>query len=241
MKVIILAGGLGTRLSEETQLRPKPLVLLMDKPILWHIMNIFASQISCEIYIATGYKSFMIDDYLNSSFPNKKNINVKSIFTGESSQTGTRIKQIMSEHPGSQFLVTYGDGVANISIQKLIEFHNNHGKLATVTAVRPPARFGRLNLNGDKVIEFSEKSQSTEGWINGGYFVFQPEVINYLSNIDTPLEHQPLANLSRDSQLMAYKHDGFWQPMDTLREKFDLEKLIMNNNAPWMQTFDQSL
>jgi glucose-1-phosphate cytidylyltransferase len=162
MKVIILAGGLGTRLSEETQLRPKPLVLLMDKPILWHIMNIFASQISCEINIATGYKSFMIDDYLNSSFPNKKNINVKSIFTGESSHTGTRIKQIMSKHPGSQFLVTYGDGVANISIQKLIEFHNNHGKLATVTAVRPPARFGRLNLNGDQVIEFSEKSQSTD-------------------------------------------------------------------------------
>jgi glucose-1-phosphate cytidylyltransferase len=240
MIVVILAGGLGTRLSEETFLRPKPLVLLNDQPILWHIMNIFASQISCEIKIATGYKNLMIDDYLNSQFPNKKSINAESIFTGETSQTGTRIKQVMKAFPGSQILVTYGDGVADIALKKLIEFHNSHGKLATVTAVRPPARFGRLQLLGDKVVEFSEKSQSMEGWINGGFFVFQPEVIKYLSDDDSPLEFEPLTRLSLDSQLMAFKHFGFWQPMDTLREKHDLEKLIRDDKAPWMHTFDNN-
>lgn len=237
MIVTILAGGLGTRLSEETHLRPKPLVLLNDKPILWHIMNIFASQIDCHIKIATGHKNFMIDEYLMTDFPNKKSIDVEAIFTGEFSQTGTRVKHIMKKFPNSQMLLTYGDGVADISIEKLLNFHNSHGKLATVTAVRPPARFGRLNINGEKVIEFSEKPQTMEGWINGGFFVFQPEVISYLTEMDAPLEHQPLTNLSKDGQLMAYRHEGFWKPMDTLREKLDLEKLILNNQASWMQTF----
>ena len=237
MIVTILAGGLGTRLSEETHSKPKPLVMLDGNPILWHIMNIFASQINCDIKIATGYKSILIDEYLKTNFPNKSNIKVDTIFTGESSQTGTRIKMVMNAFPNSQMLVTYGDGVADIPIRKLIEFHKSHGKLATVTAVRPAARFGRLELNGNRVIQFSEKPQSMEGWINGGFFVFEPEVINYLAETDTPLEHEPLVNLSKDNQLMAYKHDGFWQPMDTLREKHELEKLISNNIAPWMHTF----
>jgi glucose-1-phosphate cytidylyltransferase len=237
MLVTILAGGLGTRLSEETQLKPKPLVTLNGNPILWHIMNIFSSQINCEIKIATGYKSQLIDEYLQSEFHNKKNISAETIFTGEFSQTGKRIMQVMSAFPNSQMLVTYGDGVADISIRSLIDFHNSHGKLATITAVRPAARFGRLELDGNEVVEFSEKPQSMEGWINGGFFVFEPGVIDYLSVGDTPLEHEPLVNLSRDRQLMAYKHDGFWQPMDTLREKHELEKLISSRNAPWMNTF----
>jgi glucose-1-phosphate cytidylyltransferase len=237
MLVTILAGGLGTRLSEETQLKPKPLVSLNGNPILWHIMNIFSSQINCKIKIATGYKSHLIDEYLQSEFHNKESINAETIFTGESSQTGKRIMQIMTAFPNSQMLVTYGDGVADISIRSLIDFHNSHRKLATITAVRPAARFGRLELDGNKVVEFSEKPQSMEGWINGGFFVFEPGVIDYLDVGDTPLEHEPLVNLSKDRQLMAYKHEGFWQPMDTLREKHELEKLISSRNAPWMNTF----
>jgi glucose-1-phosphate cytidylyltransferase len=238
MKVIILAGGLGTRLSEETSTKPKPLVNLLDKPILWHIMNIFSSQIKCEIKIATGYKHELIDEFLNTEFQNKGSINAESIFTGESSQTGTRISQIMNKFPGSRVMVTYGDGVADISIKDLIQFHESHGKLATVTAVRPPARFGRLNLNGNQVVEFSEKPQALEGWINGGFFVFEPEVIQYFPEQDVPLEHEPLRNLSQTNQLMAYMHTGFWQPMDTLREKQELEKIIKTGEAPWMRNFN---
>jgi glucose-1-phosphate cytidylyltransferase len=237
MKVLILAGGFGTRLMEETFDKPKPMVEIGGNPILWHIMNIFATQIECDIKIATGYKSEIIEGYLETEFPNKSNISAATIFTGELSQTGTRVKQVMKAFPTSQMLVTYGDGVANVPINKLIDFHNAHGKLATITAVRPTARFGRLELEGNQVLEFSEKPQSMEGWINGGFFIFEPEVINYLAETDTPLEHEPLVNLSKDKQLMAYKHDGFWQPMDTLREKLELEKLINSNNAPWMQTF----
>jgi glucose-1-phosphate cytidylyltransferase len=237
MKVLILAGGLGTRLMEETLKKPKPMVEIGENPILWHIMNIFASQIECEIKIATGYKSNVIQEYLETEFPNKSYINVSTIFTGELSQTGARVKQVMQSFPNSQILVTYGDGVADIPIKKLIDFHNQHGKLATITAVRPTARFGRLELKGNQVVEFSEKPQSMEGWINGGFFVFEPEVINYLTESDTPLEHAPLVNLSKHKQLMAYKHDGFWQPMDTLREKHELEKMITSNSAPWMKTF----
>jgi glucose-1-phosphate cytidylyltransferase len=237
MIVTILAGGLGTRLSEETHSKPKPLVKLIDDPILWHIMNIFSSQIDCEIKIATGYKAPLVDEYLQSDFPNKSKIKASTIFTGETSQTGTRIKIVMNSFPKQRMLVTYGDGVADISINELLNFHVNHGKLATVTAVRPTARFGRLELDGDKVVKFSEKPQAMEGWINGGFFVFEPEVIEYLGQTDVPLEHEPLINLSNDHQLMAYQHGGFWQPMDTLREKHELENMIMSKDAPWMRTF----
>lgn len=238
MIVIILAGGLGTRLSEETQIKPKPLVEIIDKPILWHIMNIFASQIQCEIKIATGYKSEMITEYLNSDYEYKQRINAVSIFTGESSQTGTRVRKIMEKFPGSQVLVTYGDGVSDIDIRYLLDFHNSHNQLATVTAVRPAARFGRLEIKGDKVIEFSEKPQTVEGWINGGFIVFEPEVLEYFPEFDSPLEHEPLVNLAKNGQLMAYKHSGFWHPMDTLREKHELEKYVLENNAPWMKSFN---
>jgi glucose-1-phosphate cytidylyltransferase len=237
MIVIILAGGLGTRLSEETVSKPKPLVNLVDKPILWHIMNIFASQIQCEIKVATGYKSELIVEYLKSDFANKNNIKATPIFTGENSQTSSRIKQIMTMYPNSQVLVTYGDGVADIDLNELIKFHKSHGKLATVTAVHPASRFGRLELQGDQVVVFSEKPQSEEGWINGGFLVFEPGVINYLPNYDTPLEREPLMRLSTDRQLMAFKHKGFWQPMDTLREKYELEIYIKTNTAPWMKSF----
>ena len=238
MIVIILAGGLGTRLSEETQIKPKPLVDIVDKPILWHIMNIFASQIKCEIKIATGYKSELIAEYLNTDFEFKDRINVTPIFTGESTQTGTRVRKIMTKFPGSQVLVTYGDGVSDIDLQKLIKFHNSHNKLATITAVRPTARFWRLEIDGDKVIEFSEKPQAVEGWINGGFIVFEPDVLEYFPDFDAPLEHEPLVNLAKDGQLMAFKHHGFWHPMDTLREKHELERYVLENNAPWMKSFN---
>jgi glucose-1-phosphate cytidylyltransferase len=237
MIVVILAGGLGTRLSEETVHKPKPLVKLVDKPILWHIMNIFASQIECEIKVATGYKSELIDEYLNSDFPNKSHINVIPFFTGENSQTSSRVKQIMRKYPNSQFIVTYGDGVSDIDLNELVKFHNSHGKLATVTAVHPASRFGRLELEGDRVIEFSEKPQTEDGWINGGFLVFEPEVINFLPDVDTPLEREPLMNLAKGCHLMAFKHNGFWHPMDTLREKYELEKYIKTNTAPWMKYF----
>ena len=200
-------------------------------------MNIFASQIQCDIKIATGYKSELITEYLDTDYEYKDRVNATSIFTGESSQTGTRVRKIMEEFPGSQVLVTYGDGVSDIDLRSLIKFHNSHDQLATITAVRPAARFGRLEITGDKVTEFSEKPQAIEGWINGGFIVFEPEVLDYFPDFDTPLEHEPLVNLAKDGELMAYKHDGFWHPMDTLREKHELEKYVLDKNAPWMKNF----
>jgi glucose-1-phosphate cytidylyltransferase len=237
MKVIILAGGLGSRLAEETFDRPKPMVQISGNPILWHIMKSYRSQMECEFIVATGYLSQVIDDYISSSEFKSQGIVASTQFTGKESSTGGRVKQVMANFPGERVMVTYGDGLTDLDLPSLLTFHSNHGRLATVTAVRPAARFGRLELNGEEVTNFSEKSQSEEGWINGGYFVFEPEVADYITSDFEPLEHGPLGNLASAGQLMAFKHSGFWHPMDTLREKLDLEKLIKSGDAPWMRRF----
>ena len=237
MKVIILAGGLGSRLAEETQDKPKPMVEIHGRPILWHIMKSYQSYLECDFIVATGYLSEVIEQYLLGPQFKQEGIKAKALFTGRDSTTGVRVKQAMASCPGERVMVTYGDGVSNLDIRALLSFHENHKKLATVTAVRPAARFGRLELSGSQVKNFSEKPQSEEGWINGGFFVFEPAVLDYLSVDSQPLEHEPLGNLAKNEQLMAFKHYGFWQPMDTLREKLDLEKLVESGQAPWMINF----
>jgi len=237
MKVIILAGGLGSRLAEETQNKPKPMVEINGRPILWHIMKTYQSHMDCEFIIATGYLSEIIEQYLAGPNFKHEGLQAKALFTGQDSTTGGRVRQAMASCSGEQVMVTYGDGVSDVNIKTLLSFHQSHRKLATVTAVRPVARFGRLEIQGDHVKNFSEKPQSEEGWINGGYFVFEPEVFDYISVDSPPLEHEPLGNLAIDDHLMAFKHYGFWQPMDTLREKLDLEKLAKSGQAPWMLNF----
>lgn len=237
MEVVILAGGLGTRLSEETHQKPKPMVEIAGNPILWHIMKTYAAQLKSEFYVATGYKSEIIENYLDSEIFKSEKLIAKSIFTGDNTSTGGRIKKCLDSISGDIFMATYGDGVCDIDLNRLYDFHLSHGKIATLTAVRPAARFGRLEMEGDQVVSFSEKPQSQEGWINGGYFVFNRQIMDYLVSDTEPLEHGPLSNLSKDGQLMAYKHEGFWQPMDTLREKIELENLVIENKAPWMHHF----
>lgn len=233
MKVVILAGGLGTRLSEETLLKPKPLVEIGNKPILWHIINIYRSFGLNDFVICTGYKSELIEAFCSTFKAQNKDLHLQALYTGEKTSTGGRIKKAWEKIGNETILVTYGDGVADIDVDELIEFHKSHKKFATVTAVRPPARFGRLHLIGNSVSEFGEKNQSEEGWINGGFFVLSPEVCNYLLDYSTPFEHYPLVTLAATNQLMAYKHEGFWQPMDTLREKMDLEEMWNSGKAPW--------
>ena len=255
MKVIILAGGLGTRLSEETNLIPKPMVEISGKPILIHIMEIYASFGFNDFYLALGYKSHLIKDYflkyqlVNSNFSvnlengkteifhqKKLNWRVNLIDTGLETMTGGRIKRMKDFIGDETFLLTYGDGLANINIKELIKFHNNHDKIATVTAVRPIARFGELefdNKNQDNVKSFMEKPQINQGWINGGFFVFNKEIFDYLDSDDTILERQPLESLAKKSQLKAYKHKGFWQCMDTKRDQDLLNELYASGQAPW--------
>lgn len=237
MKVIILAGGLGTRLAEETSDKPKPMVEIHGNPILWHIMKSYQSYIDCEFIVATGYLSEVIEEYLSGSRFMSEGIKAKALFTGVDSSTGGRVMQAMATCPGERVMVTYGDGVSDVNIRSLLSFHKEHKKLATVTAVRPAARFGRLEIRGDQVTNFSEKPQTEEGWINGGYFVFEHAVAEFIEFDSQPLEHEPLGKLSNTNNLMAYKHYGFWQPMDTLREKLDLEKLVESGDAPWMRNF----
>jgi glucose-1-phosphate cytidylyltransferase len=238
MKVIIIAGGKGTRIMEETVAKPKPMVEIAGKPILWHIMNIFSIQGFNEFLISTGYLHEVIENWINKdeemldSRGNK--FNVKSIFTGENTQTGGRIGEIMKKYPGERFLATYGDGLANISIQKLVNFHDSNSRLATVTAVRPPARFGYMQINNGLVSHFGEKNQADEGWINGGFFILEPGVLDYIDSPVEPFESGALAKLALDEQLTAYQHFGFWQPMDTLREKIELEKIAASNNIAWL-------
>jgi glucose-1-phosphate cytidylyltransferase len=252
MKVVILAGGLGTRLAEETTLRPKPMVEIGGRPLLWHIMNIYAGHGLKDFLVACGYKGECIKEYFHSYITrsndyfidlqngscdvvsrNEIDWRVGMIDTGLSTMTGGRLLRLKEWLQDETFMVTYGDGVGNIDINSLLEFHRSNGRLATVTAVRPPARFGALQLNGDEVCKFSEKSQADEGWINGGFFVFEPEVLNYLTDDETVLEREALENLAADGELVAYRHYGFWQPMDTLREKQQLEDLWQSGNAPW--------
>jgi glucose-1-phosphate cytidylyltransferase len=252
MKVVILAGGLGTRLSEETTLRPKPMVEIGGKPLLWHIMKIYAGNGFKDFLIACGYKGDCIKEYFHSyvtrsndyfidlgndscDIVNRNGIDwrVGMIDTGLKTMTGGRLLRLRDWLKDATFMVTYGDGLGNIDIKSLLEFHKTNGKLATVTAVRPPARFGALKLDGDTVSDFSEKSQTDEGWINGGFFVFEPEVLDYLTDDETILEREALENLASEGELVAFRHEGFWMPMDTLREKLQLEALWQGGNAPW--------
>ena len=231
MKVVILAGGLGTRISEETADKPKPMVPIDGKPILWHIMNIYAQQGFREFVIATGYKGEVISEWVDSLEIDWK---IDAVDTGLETQTGGRIKQCMDLHPGERIFATYGDGVGNVNLKELMTFHNSHGKLATLTAVRPPARFGYLDMFNGQVLHFGEKNQSDAGWINGGYFILEPQVSDYVNSSSEPFETGALPKLASEGELMAFEHGGFWQPMDTLREKQDLEKLAHEGNPPWL-------
>jgi glucose-1-phosphate cytidylyltransferase len=231
MKTIILAGGLGTRISEETDNKPKPMVLLDENPIIWHLMNVYAKHGFTDFVIAAGYMSEVIFDWVKNL---KKEWNIEVIDTGLETQTGGRIKKCMEKIGPQRIMVTYGDGLGNVNISNLVEFHNHHGKKATVTAVRPPARFGQLTLDGDKVTEFGEKQHADGGWINGGFFVVEPSVVELIKADLDPFETGALPALAKQDQLRAFHHEGFWQPMDTLREKKELEILAASKSPPWL-------
>ena len=232
MKVIILAGGLGTRISEETETKPKPMVLLGDKPIIWHLMNIFATQGYRDFVIATGYKSKMIQEWVEEL---KSPWDITPLDTGNETLTGGRIRQCFDFIGRQRVFVTYGDGLGNINLSKLLDFHRHQRRLATVTAVRPPARFGFLESSNGMVTDFSEKNQTQAGWINGGFFVLEPEVRNYIKNDSEPFETGAIPRLVAESELSAFHHSEFWQPMDTLREKLELAKLATMETPPWLQ------
>jgi glucose-1-phosphate cytidylyltransferase len=252
MKVVILAGGLGTRLSEETSTRPKPMVEVGGRPMLWHIMHLYAAYGLNEFVLALGYKAEMVRSYFLSYHAvahdvtvhladgktkthgdGREDWTIHMIDTGLRSQTGGRLRRLRDWIGKEPFCLTYGDGVSNLDIGKLIAFHKAHGKLATVTAVRPPARFGGLELHGAEVRAFAEKNQTSEGWINGGFFVLEPKVLDYIASDDTLWEKEPLEQLARDGELRAYCHEGFWQPMDTLRDLRHLEALWDSGAPPW--------
>jgi glucose-1-phosphate cytidylyltransferase len=231
MKAIILAGGLGTRISEETGDKPKPMVLLDDKPILWHLMNTFAIQGISDFVIATGYKGYVIHDWVQELQEPWK---VKALDTGTNTMTGGRIRQCMEFIGNERVLATYGDGLANIDLGKLRSFHDHQGRLATVTAVRPPARFGVLVSSNGLVTHFGEKRQADAGWINGGFFVLEPGIINEIETDHEPFETGALPRLVKKQELSSYEHHGFWQPMDTLREKNELSLMAQSGNPPWL-------
>ena len=253
MKVAILAGGLGTRLSEETVLKPKPMVQIGGRPILWHIMKMYAAHGFKEFVLALGYKSEVIKDYfinyrhhahsltvdLSSGHVTVHNGDCEDwrihlLDTGLSTETGGRVKQIAQYIGPEPFMLTYGDGVSNVDIRQLLNFHRDHGKMATVTAVRPAARFGDLSLDGNRVAKFTEKPQTGAGWINGGFFVLEPEVFEYLKGGDDLIfEKDPLEQLSQDGELMVYRHNDFWRCMDTLRDVQMLDGLWQAGKAPW--------
>ena len=256
MKAVILAGGLGTRLSEETTLKPKPMVEIGNKPIIWHIMKILSSHGVNEFIICCGYKGSVIKEYFeNYSLSNgdvlfdlkskssevvsenhDENWSVLCVETGEGTLTGGRIKKIKNYlEPDEPFLLTYGDGVGNINISELVKFHESHNKLATVTAVNPPSRFGVLSIAEDSSVEtFSEKPQGGNAWINGGFFILHPSVIDFIDSDMTAWEDEPVKKITDLGQMSAYKHDGFWQPMDTLNEKKYLNDLYASDDAPWV-------
>jgi len=231
VKVVILAGGLGTRISEETKSKPKPMVLLGDKPILWHIMSIYARQGFSDFVVASGYKGEIIEQWANNL---DTEWNIKIIDTGLETQTAGRIRQVVTNFRDNQFMLTYGDGVGNVDLSALITFHNDHGKLVTVTAVRPPARFGVLHTVNGVVEKFGEKNQAEAGWINGGFFVVNREVVSDIDNDQEPFESKVLPRLVGKKQLMAYHHHGFWKPMDTLREKNELSEMSLSIEPPWL-------
>jgi glucose-1-phosphate cytidylyltransferase len=253
MRAAILAGGLGTRLQDETSLRPKPMVEIGGQPLLWHIMKGFARHDINEFVVALGYKSFVIKDYFLNYHSRAQSLTV-SLGTGEvelhgrdidedwkvhlldtglNTLTGGRVKRVAEFIGNEPFMLTYGDGVSDVDIGRLLDFHKRHGKLVTLTAVRPPARFGAIRLDGDAVLHFEEKAQIDEGWINGGFMVLEPEVRDYIDGDHTTFEREPLERLAAEGQLMAYRHPGFWQCMDTLRDVRLLEDLWQSGKAPW--------
>lgn len=252
MKVAILAGGVGSRLSEETEIKPKPMVEIGTRPILWHIMMYYHHFGFNDFVIALGYKGEYIKRWMREYCALNSNMTIKMgngevilrdgnlpdwtvdlIDTGPDTNTGGRIKRLAPWIGNEPFMLTWGDGVSDVDLDELLRFHRSHGKLATLTAVRPPARFGHLELDGDMVSEFSEKPQTAEGWINGAFFVLEPEVFDYIDGDSTQWEKEPLEGLARDGQLMAFRHTSFWQCMDTLRDKKLLEKLWDSQKAPW--------
>lgn len=233
MKVVILAGGLGTRISEETESKPKPMVLLDDKPIIWHIMNIYAAQGFHDFIIATGYKGEIIREWIESEL--HENWKVTALDTGLATMTGGRIRKCLELLPGERVLATYGDGLGNIDLHKLINVHETQKCIATVTAVRPPARFGVLECENGLVKHFGEKNQADAGWINGGFFVLEPEVLEFIKNDFDAFEQTSLPELADSGNLAAFQHQGFWQPMDTLRERDLLAVLAKEKNPPWMR------
>ncbi|MGD1881865.1 MAG: glucose-1-phosphate cytidylyltransferase [Paracoccaceae bacterium] len=253
MKTAILAGGKGTRLAEETNVRPKPMVEIGGKPILWHIMMIYSHYGFNDFAVALGYKGDYIKRYFSEYGSLSGNLTVKIgedvpvqrheidhapwsvdlIETGDETLTGGRVKRLKPFMGDETFMLTWGDGVSDVDLHKLVEFHKSHGKLATITAVRPPARYGHMRFDGDRVTAFEEKPQTAEGWINGAFFVLEPEVFDYIEGDMVMFEHAPLENLARDGQLMAYRHEGFWSAMDTLRDKHNLQKIWDSNERPW--------
>jgi len=232
MKVIILAGGLGTRISEETGDKPKPMVLLDDKPIIWHVMNIYAQQGISDFVIATGHLGGIIHDWVESL---KTPWSITALNTGEKTLTGGRIRQCLELIGPERCFATYGDGLGNINLKQLLDFHINQGRAATVTAVRPPARFGLLESSNGMVTSFTEKNQAHAGWINGGFFVLESRALNYIKEDMEPFESGALPRMVTDSDLSAYHHSDFWQPMDTLREKQELAKYALTGNPPWLK------
>lgn len=252
MKAVILAGGLGTRLAEETSVRPKPMVEIGGRPVLWHIMKIFSAHGINDFVVCLGYKGYLIKEYFANYFLHMSDVTfdmvnnqtvihqnnaepwrVTLVDTGESTMTGGRLKRVRQYLGDEDFCFTYGDGVGDVNISELIEFHRSQKRLATLTGVQPPGRFGALNLNGTRVANFEEKPHGDGGWINGGFFILSPHVIDYIEHDATVWERDPMERLAREGQLSAYLHHGFWQPMDTLRDKQHLEELWQSGSAPW--------
>jgi len=254
MKVVLLAGGLGTRLSEETVLKPKPMIEIGGMPILWHIMKIYSTHGFNDFIICLGYKGYLIKEYFANYFLHKSNVTIDLsdnsikvldseaepwkitlVDTGKDSMTGGRIKRIEPYVNNQPFLLTYGDGVGNIDIKQLVAYHKQHGQLCTVTSVQPSGRFGALDLSSENDVKsFLEKPKGDGSWINGGYFVCEPQVFNYIKNSDATIwEKEPMENIALEGKMKAYKHHGFWRPMDTLKDKHDLNEMWDNNNAPW--------
>jgi len=235
MKCVILAGGYGTRISEESHIKPKPMIEIGGKPILWHIMKIYSAHRINDFIICCGYKGDQIKEYFSKyeyADDIAKKWDVQLVDTGEDTMTGGRLKRI-KDHIDDTFCATYGDGVSDIDINRLISYHKEKKSLATLVAIHPPERFGVLNLSGDYVTEFHEKHRGESSWINGGFFVFEPKIFDYLQDDSTVLEKTPLETLAKEQQLTAFKHNGFWYPMDTLRDKSHLEKLWASEKAPW--------
>lgn len=253
MKAVILAGGLGTRISEETSTRPKPMIEVGGKPILWHIMKIYSSHGINNFVICCGYKGYVIKEYFANYFLHMSDVtfdmrsnamhvhqrnaepwNVTLVDTGEATMTGGRLRRIADfVKDDHAFCLTYGDGVSDVDITALLAFHDTHGKAATVTAVQPPGRYGALGMEGDSVTGFMEKPKGEGGWINGGFFVLAPSCIDYVADDQTPWEAEPLTAIAAEGKLEAYRHNGFWHPMDTLRDKLHLEELWNAGEAPW--------